>query len=63
MSDTLRMGQGIVVVHPFTPEEEWLSLDEFAERDLAAGSLLSSAPVRSLRITKIDLETKTVTLE
>lgn len=59
MSD-LRSGQSWECVNPFTPEEEWIRVEEFAARDRAAAEM---APTTGPRITKIDVKNKTVTFE
>lgn len=58
---TLRKGPEFVCVNPFAPEEEWLRVEEFAARQREAAEQVSSGP--GLRITKIDVENRTVTLE
>lgn len=56
----LRKGQEWVRVNPFAPEEEWIRVEEFAARANAAAEMLPKTP--GMRITKIDVENRTVTL-
>lgn len=56
-----RCGEGWNVENPFAPEEEWIRIDEFAARDRAASAQLSKST--GPRITKIDVENRTVTFE
>lgn len=56
--NTLRKGPQFVCVNPFTPEEEWLRVEE-----LSAIPEWPPADAPTIRITKIDLKRKTITLE
>ena len=50
-----------VCVNPFSPESEWVRVEEFAARQREAAEMVPKAP--GLKITKTDLKNKTVTLE
>lgn len=58
---TLRKGKEAIAVNPFTPEEQWITVEEFAARQIEMGELVQTS--RGMRIGKIDMATKTVTLE
>lgn len=62
MSDDagLRRGQGWVAISPFTPQERWVTEEEY-RRLVLAGEVTEPAPGSGLVVTNIDYENKVVT--
>lgn len=56
----LRAGEPLIAFKPFTHAEEWITVEEFAKRMNAEVKLFPDG--RTFHITKVDMESKTVTL-